>query len=79
MFQAKIRHGCIKYYFPVKVRIFPPYLYLGANVEKVNLEGVQVVWSTSCVDYLNISIENVNNALGVDKTALNNYGDMHRP
>ena len=55
------------------------YQYLGANVEKVQLKYGLVVWSTNCVDYLKISIENFDNSPGVDKTALNNYGDGHRP
>ena len=39
----------------------------------------QVVWSTNFVDYLKSAIENFDDSLGVDKTALNNYGDRHRP
>ena len=57
----------------------PPDLYLGANVEKVQLKDRRVVCSTNCVDYLNRSIENVDNSIGVYKTALKNYGDGHRP
>ena len=38
----------------------PPDRYLGANVEKVQLEYGQVVWYTNCVDYLKITIEHVN-------------------
>ena len=53
--------------------------YLGANVEKVHLKDGQVVWYTNCVDYLKRAIENFDNPLGVDKTALNNYGDGHKP
>ena len=57
----------------------PPERYLGANIEKVQLEDGRVVWSTNCVDYLNSAIENVDNSLGVDKMVLNNYGDGNRP
>ena len=39
----------------------PPDLYLGENVEKVQLKDGRVVWSTKCVDYLKIAIENVDN------------------
>ena len=56
-----------------------PDQYIGANVEKVKLKDGQVVWSTNFVDYLKIAIGNVYNSLGVDKTALKNYGDGHRP
>ena len=38
-----------------------PYQYLGTNVEKLQLKDGRVVWSTNCVDYLNRSIENVDN------------------
>ena len=53
--------------------------YLGANVDNEQLEDGQVVWSTNCIDYLKITIGNVNNSLGVDNTEFNNYGDMHMP
>ena len=53
--------------------------YLGANVDNEQLEDRQVVWSTNCIDYLKITIGNVNNSLGVDNTEFNNYGDMHMP
>ena len=39
----------------------PPEQYLGANVEKVQFKDGRVVWSANCVDYLNSSIENVDN------------------
>ena len=57
----------------------PPDLYLGENVEKVNLKDGKIVCSTNCVDYLNSVVENIDNLLGVDKTALKNYGYGHRP
>ena len=57
----------------------PPDKYLGANVEKAQLEDGQDLWSTNCVDYLKISIENVNNELGVDKMAPKNYGYGNMP
>ena len=38
-----------------------------------------VVCFTNCVDYLKSAIENDDNSLGVDKTALNNDGDGHMP
>ena len=56
-----------------------PEQYLGENVEKVKLKDGRVVWSTNCVDYLKSAIENVDNLLGVDKTALNNCVDWHGP
>ena len=57
----------------------PPDRYLGANVDKVQLKDGRFVCSNNCVDYLNSAIEKIYNSLGVDKTALNNYGDGHRP
>ena len=78
-FQAKRIHECFKSDLPVNEGFVPPERYLGDNVEKVKLEDGQVVWSTNCVDYLKIAIENVKNTPGVDNTALKNYGDRHRP
>ena len=57
----------------------PSDLYLGENVENLQLKDVRVVWSTNCVDYLKSAIENVDNSLGVDNAALKNYGDWNRP
>ena len=57
----------------------PPDQYLGANVEKVQLDNGRVVQSTNRVDYLKSVIDNVDNLLGVDKTPLNNYGYGNRP
>ena len=56
-----------------------PERYLGTNVEKVQLKNGRAVWSTNCVDYLKSAIENVDYSREVDKTALKNYGDGHRP
>ena len=56
----------------------PPNQYLGDNVKNVQLEDGRVFCFTNCVDYLNIAIENINNSLGMDKTALNNYVYGHR-
>ena len=56
-----------------------PHQYLDANVEKIQLKYGRVVWSTNCVDFLKSTIENVDNSLVVDNTALNIYGDGHRP
>ena len=57
----------------------PPDRYLGENVEKVHFKDGQVVWSTNCVDYQKRAIDNVDNSLGLDKTALKNDGDVHMP
>ena len=37
------------------------------------------VLSTNCVDYLKSAIDNVDNSLGVDNMAINNYRDGYRP
>ena len=57
----------------------PTERYLSTNADKVQLKYGQVVWSTNCIDYLNRSIDNVYNSIGVDNTELNNYEDRHRP
>ena len=56
-----------------------PDRYLGANVEKVQLKDGRVVCSTNSVDYLKSKIDNVDNSLGVDNTALNNDEDGNMP
>ena len=60
--------------YRLKEGFFPLDQYLGANIEKVQLEDGRVVWSTNFVDYLKSTVYNVNNSFGVDKMALNNYG-----
>ena len=61
--------------YQLKEGFGPPEQYIGANVEKVQFKYGRVVCSTNCVDYLNREIENFDNSLGVDKTALKNYVD----
>ena len=80
MFQAKGKHGCVQYMiYCLKEGFETPEKYLSANFEKLQLKYGRVVWSTNCVDYLKSAIDNVYDSLGVDTTALNNYGDDHRP
>ena len=57
----------------------PPDGYLGANDDKVQLKDGQGVWSTNCVEYLKSAVENVDSSIGVNKMALNNEGNRHRP
>jgi hypothetical protein len=57
----------------------PPDRYLGANLEKVQLQDGSTAWSMSCVDYLKGSIENVNNMLQDSNSALKLCGDGKRP
>ena len=47
--------------YRLKEGFVPPDQYLGANVEKVQLKDGRVVWSTNYVDYLNITIDDVDN------------------
>ena len=57
----------------------PPDQYLGANVEKVQLEEGRYVWSTKCVYYLKRAIENVKYTLGVNNIESRKYIDMKWP
>ena len=57
----------------------PPTRYLGANIDRIQLEYVRIVWSETCVDYLRGSIDNVDRMLKEYNTALKCYGDGHRP
>ena len=63
--------------YQLKEGFGPPDRYLDAKVEKLQLKDGRSVCSNNCIDYLKSAIENVDNSLGVDKTALNNYGDVH--
>ena len=65
--------------FRLKGGVVPPDRYLGANVDKLQLEYGRVLWSVNYIDYLKSVIDHFNNSLGVDKTALKNYGDGHWP
>ena len=56
-----------------------PDRYLGANVEKVQLEDGRMAWSMTCTDYLKGAIQNVDTILKEDKTALKSFGSGHRP
>ena len=77
-FNPKEEIDALNMIYRLKEGFGPPDQYLGENVEKVQLKDGRVVWSTNCVDYLKSAIDNVDNSLGVDKTALNNYGYGHR-
>ena len=65
--------------YRLKEGVGPPDRYLGANVEKVQLQDGSIAWSMNCVDYLKGAIENVNNMLQEADSALKNCGDGKRP
>ena len=56
-----------------------PYHYLDANIRKLQLDDEHVFWSTNCVKYLKSAIDDVNDSLDLDKSALKNDGDGHIP
>ena len=78
-FNTKEDMDALNIIYRLKEGFGSPDRYIGGNVNKLQLKGVRVVWSTNCVYYLKSTIDNVDNLLGVYKTALNNYGDGHRP
>ena len=47
--------------YQLKEGFGPPDQYLGANVEKLQLEDENVLWSANCVYYLKSAIDNINN------------------
>jgi hypothetical protein len=65
--------------YRLKEGVGPPDRYLGANVEKVQLQDGSIAWSMNCVDYLKGTIKNVNNMLQEADSALKNCGDGKRP
>ena len=53
----------------------PPDRYLGANVDKVQLEDGRTVWSMTCVEYLSRAIKNINLMIEGNKSALYSFRD----
>ena len=56
-----------------------PYIYIGANVDKFQLEDGITVWYMTFVEYLCGSINNVYSILEGNKAALNSFGGGHCP
>ena len=77
-FKPKENMDALNMIYRLKEGFGTPNLYLSTNVERLQFKDGQVIWFTNCVDYLKSAIENVDNLLGVDKTALKNHGEMHR-
>ena len=65
--------------YRLKEVFVPPDIYLGANVDKVQLEDGRTVCSTTCVDYLRGYTKNVDSIIEVNKAALKSSGDRNRP
>ena len=59
--------------FCLKEGFSSPGQYLGANVEKVQLEYGQVVWYTNCVDLLKSVIDKFNYSVRADNTDIKKY------
>ena len=55
----------------------PPYRFIGANVDKFQLEDVRTVLDMTCVEYMCRSTKNVDSILEVNKEALKSFGDGH--
>ena len=66
-------------FYRLKDGVGSPSRYLGANIEKVQLEDGREVWSMTCVDYIKGAIKSVNDMLEKDNVALKMFGDGHRP
>ena len=60
-FKPKEYMDALNMVYRLKEGFGPPTRYLGENFEKVQLKDGLIVCSTNCVDYLNISIGNVDN------------------
>jgi len=59
--------------------IAPPNRYLGANIDKVQLEDGSMAWSQTSVDYLTGAVQQVEAELEKHKLTLKIYGDGKRP
>ena len=71
--------GLLSKFYRLKDGVSSPSRYLGANIEKVQLEDGRNVWSMTCVDYITGAIRNVSSMLEGDKAPLKMFGDGHRP
>jgi hypothetical protein len=73
-------NALMKLYLIRKESMGPPNRYLGANIDKIQTEDGQVMWSTTCVDYCKGAIGNVEAMLQQDgMNPLKTYGDGKRP
>ena len=65
--------------YRLKDGVGSPKRYLGANIDKVQLQDGRTSWSMSCTDYLRGAVKNVDEMLKEDNAALKSFGDGHRP
>ena len=63
----------------LKEKFGPPDTYLGANVDKFQLEKGRTFWYMTCIEYLLGYIKKVDSILEENKTALKSFGDGHHP
>ena len=63
----------------IEGRFEPLDRYIGANINKVQLEDVISVWCRTCVEYLSGDINNVYYMLEGNKEALKSFWDVHCP
>ena len=63
--------------YRLKEGVGPPNRYLGANVDKVQLEDERTFWSMTCVEYLCGDIKNVDSILEGKNAALEFFRDGH--
>ena len=57
----------------------PPYIYLGADIDKVELQDGKMFWSMNCAEYLRGSIKKVDLVLEGNKVVLKSFGDGKCP
>ena len=57
----------------------PPDRYLGANVDKFQLEHERNFWSMTCVEYIHGDINNADSILEGNKADRKSFGDVYLP
>ena len=65
--------------YQLKEGFGPPYIYLRANVDKVQLEDARTVWYMNFVEYICGPIKNVDSILEGNKATLKFFGNGHSP
>ena len=65
--------------YQLREGVGPPDIYLGPNVDKVQLEDGRTVWYIAYIGYMRGAIKNVDSVLEGNKADLKSFGGGHCP
>ena len=69
----------INHLYQLKEGFGPPDRFLGANVDKSQLEYGRIFWSMTCLEYLHGAIKKVDSIPEGNKSTLKSFGDGNHP